>query len=254
VVLFQDRSRAESFGAVARQYDRARPSYPAALVERLLVEEPHTVLDVGCGTGIAGALLADRGCAVLGVEVDARMAALARAKGLEVEIARFEDWHPDGRRFDLVISAQAWHWIDPWAAAIRAAESLRAGGRLAVFWNFGNPPAELRALLSPIYASLGAGLESYSVLFGNRDDRAQTTLAGIADAGAFDRAETSTIPWTKRYDTAAWLAQLTTHSDHRALPPDRREALLGAVGEALDSLGGSFEMRFETLLVGARRL
>jgi SAM-dependent methyltransferase len=253
-VLFEDRSRAESFGAVAAQYDRVRPSYPPALVDALLVGGAQSVLDVGCGTGIAGALLVARGCAVLGVEVDARMAELARAKGLEVEVGRFEEWDPHERRFDLVTSAQAWHWIDPRAGAVRAAQALRSGGLLGVCWNFGDPPPHVRELLSPIYTRLGPGVENYSVLFGNRDARVQDTLDGLAAAGAYGPAETTRFAWSQRYDTAGWLAQLSTHSDHRALPAARRERLLDAVGGALDSVGGSFEMPYETVLVLARRI
>jgi SAM-dependent methyltransferase len=212
-MLFEDRSRAESFGAVAARYDRARPSYPPALLDALLADGAQSVLDVGCGTGIAAALLAARGCEVLGVEIDTRMAELARGKGLEVEVTRFEDWHPRGRRFDLVTSAQAWHWIDPRAGAARAAQALRPGGRLGVFWNFGDPPPHVRELLSPVYARLGPGVENYSVLFGNRDARVQDTLAGIADASAYGPAETARFTWSQRYDTAGWLEQLGTHSD-----------------------------------------
>ncbi len=252
-MLFEDRSRAESFGAVAAQYDRVRPSYPPALVDALLAGGAHSVLDVGCGTGIAAALLVARGCAVLGVEVDARMAELARVKGLEVELGRFEDWDPRGRLFDLVTSAQAWHWIDPRAGAVRAAQALRAGGCVAVFWNFGDPPPHVRELLSPVYTRLGPGVENYSVLFGNRDARVQDTLDGLAATGAYGPAETTRFAWSQRYDTVGWLAQLSTHSDHRALPAARRKRLLAAVGEALDSVGGSFELPYETVLVSARR-
>jgi SAM-dependent methyltransferase len=252
-VLYENRSRAESFGAVAEQYDRARPSYPAALVDAVLTGGARDVLDVGCGTGISARLLAARGCAVLGVEVDPRMAELARASSVEVEVARFEQWRAGGRRFDLVTSAQAWHWIEPAAGAVRVAEALRAGGRLAVFWNFGDPPPQTRELLGPIYARLEPEIEKYSVLLGNHDARAQAAMTGIMDSSAFGPVETSTFPWRERYDTTGWLEYLATHSDHQALPPARRRRLFDAVGEAIDSIGGSLVMPYETVLVMARR-
>jgi SAM-dependent methyltransferase len=251
-MLYEDRSRAESFGAVAAQYDRVRPSYPPALVDALLTDGARSVLDVGCGTGIAAALLAARGCEVLGVEVDARMAELARGKGLEVEVARFEDWRSRGRHFDLVVCAQAWHWIEPRAGAARAAQALRAGGRLGVFWNFGDPPPHVQEQLAPIYARLGPSAERRSTLFGNHDARVRDTLAGIVDSGAYDSAKTAQFAWSARYDTAGWLEQLSTHSDHQALPAAQRRSLLDAVGEAIDAIGGSFEMPYATVLVSSR--
>jgi hypothetical protein len=105
----------------------------------------------------------------------------------------------------------------------------------------------------PIYSRLEPGLEGYSVLLGNRDARAEAALAGIADTGEFGEAQTRTFPWARPYETAGWLEQVETHSDHRALPRERRERLLRAVGEAIDGLGGSFEMPYETVLVSAIR-
>src|SRR5690242_21958161 len=76
----QVREVAESFGAEAGRYDRARPSYPAALVERIVAASPgRRVLDVGCGTGIVARLFQAAGCEVLGVDPDARMAEIGRA-------------------------------------------------------------------------------------------------------------------------------------------------------------------------------
>jgi 2-polyprenyl-3-methyl-5-hydroxy-6-metoxy-1,4-benzoquinol methylase len=110
--LHLDRARAESFGSVAEQYDRYRPTYPDALIDDLAALQPAQVLDVGCGTGKAAVALARRGLSVLGVELDERMADVARGHGISVEVAAFETWDDAGRRFDLITCAGAWHWID----------------------------------------------------------------------------------------------------------------------------------------------
>jgi len=96
--LHTDRDRAQVFGGVAALYDATRPTYPSGLIDDLLAGAPDRVLDVGCGTGIVSVLLAQRGADVLGIEPDPRMAQVARGKGIEVEVARFERWESRGRR------------------------------------------------------------------------------------------------------------------------------------------------------------
>src|SRR3954452_16372868 len=104
--IHRQRQVAESFGADAERYDKARPRYPDAMIERIVEAGPGPrFLDVGTGTGIAARQLRAAGCHVLGIEVDDRMAARARAHGLDVEVAKFEDWDTGGRRFDAIVAA-----------------------------------------------------------------------------------------------------------------------------------------------------
>ena len=251
-MLHEDRHRAESFGSDAERYDRARPGYPDALVDELLAGSVAlSVLDVGCGTGIASRLFQARGCQVLGIEPDQRMARLARSNALNVEIASFEDWQPRARRFDLLVSGQAWHWIDPEVGAARAAAVLRSGGRLGLFWNFGVFPADVRGALAAVYTRLAPGLERYSVLLGNADRRLDATADALQQTGRFTAPQLRTWSWTRAYTTEQWLELLLTHSDHQTLPAARRDRLIDAVGQTLDQLGGAFEMIYETHLVSA---
>jgi SAM-dependent methyltransferase len=130
-----DRRRAESFGVAADEYDRHRPRYPRPLVAGLITRRGVQVLDVGAGTGIASAQLAQAGAHVLAVEPDQRMARVAATKGIRVEQATFEDWRPADREFDLVVFAQSFHWVDPRPALQKVAAILRPGGQLALLAN-----------------------------------------------------------------------------------------------------------------------
>jgi SAM-dependent methyltransferase len=151
------------------------------MVNRIVAASPGPdVLDVGCGTGIEARQFQAAGCRLLGVEPDARMADFARRSGVEVEVATFEAWDPAGRSFDTVVAGQAWHWVDPAAGAAKAAQVLRPGGRLAVFWNAFQPPPDLgeafaevyRRVLpdSPVFRRAMPGLEVYSALFATAAD------------------------------------------------------------------------------------
>ena len=242
-------SRAWSFGEDAEAYDRARPGYPEPLVDDLAGGGGIDVLDVGCGTGKLGRLLAERGCRVLGVEHDARMAEVARRHGLAVEVAAFESWDDCGRRFDLVASAQAWHWIDPTVGPARAAEVLRPGGRLAVVWNlYAHEPA-MRARLDEVYQRHMPG--TTSVVLGI--DTVDEGLAGVDETGAFGPQSARRDVWKQTYTSAEWLDQLPTHSDHRVMPADQRAALLDAIGAAIDANGGYITVTYTTLCITAVR-
>ena len=75
-----------------------------------------------------------------------------------MDVARFEDWDPDGRRFDAVVAGQTWHWIDPVAGAAKAAEVLRPGGRLALFWNVMDLPPEIARAFAEVYVRIAPDL------------------------------------------------------------------------------------------------
>jgi SAM-dependent methyltransferase len=253
-----------SFGSVAEDYDRARPSYPAALVDDVLALVPATpparVLEAGAGTGKATVLLAARGAAVIAVEPDPGMAAVARRNcapwpAVRVDEAEFERWDPEGDGFSLVVCAQAWHWLDPGARYVRARAALADGGALAVFWN--RPEWErcpLRAELDAAYREVRfAGSPGPMHPAATAAADLSTDWAHeIAEAGGFADPEVRAYRWSAAYSTAQYLDLISTHSDHIVLDEARRAALLGAVAAVLDRHGGGLELPYVTTLFTAR--
>ncbi|PZF83812.1 class I SAM-dependent methyltransferase [Jiangella anatolica] len=252
----RQRDVAESFGSDTRRYDRARPGYPAAMVERILAAAPGPdLLDVGIGTGIAARQFRAAGCHVLGVDPDERMVAAARRDGFAAEVARFEDWAPAGRTFDAVVSGQTWHWVDPVAGAAQAARVLRPGGLLALFWNVFDAAPEVAAAFAAVHRELTgplARLWSAPAI----DGYAQLAAAaadGVRTAGGFGEPAQWRYEWERPYTRDEWLDQLPTQGGYARLPDQEQATLLAGIGAAIDRLGGAFTMTYTTVVVVARR-
>jgi SAM-dependent methyltransferase len=253
--LHGDRRRASSFGDDPEEYDRVRPQYPVELVDALLAEHPRTVLDVGCGTGIASRLFMARGCDVLGLEPDGRMAAVARRSGVTVEESTIEEWHSNGRSFDLLTAGQAWHWVDPRKGAVKAAAVLRPGRRIGLFWNQARADASVRPALDSAYARHAPDLGWRSVLMGQRDVSLYEDIAeALRRTGEFERVSLQLFGHDVVYSTEEWVDLARTHSDHRTLPSVQLAALLAGSRTEIDRVGGSVPVHYETTLVtGTRR-
>jgi hypothetical protein len=144
------------------------------------------------------------------------------------------------------------------AGAAKAAAVLRPGGRLAVFWNAFDPPAELRQAFGAVYqrvvpdSPMAAGFWSRpaSVQYLAMCD---TAADGMRQAGAFDDPQTWRFDWSRPYTRAEWLDQVPTFGGFSLLPPDVRAELLAGIGAAVDAVGGAFTMDYATLVATAAR-
>ena len=245
--------RATSFGGVAELYDRRRPGDPARLFDDLLALAPgaRRALEAGCGTGRATVELARRGLEVVAVEPDPAMAALARraCAGLPVTVGagRFEDWDGPAEGFDVVVSAQAWHWVEHQAGMAVARRALAPGGLLAVWWNRnGRWEGELREALDEVYRRHAPELA--------RDFAETPPFRGGDRLDGFGPLEVRHYDWELEYDATAFVEFLLTHSDHILLEPARRAALAGAVEEAIQRVGGGrLVYPYRTFMLTARR-
>jgi SAM-dependent methyltransferase len=137
-------ARATSFGQVASDYDRWRPSYPAAAVDWLAPAAPARVADVGAGTGKLTELLVARGLEVEAVEPDQRMLTVLGRNNPTARLHQSDSSRipvPDASLHAILV-ADAWHWFDPEPTIGEIRRVLRPGGWLGLVWNVVAQPIE----------------------------------------------------------------------------------------------------------------
>lgn len=230
------------------------PARVVRLFDELLPNGACAVVDVGCGTGIVARLLIERGCSVIGVEPDPRMAQVATAHGLNVETSTFEDWDSQGRTYGVLTAGQSWHWVNPLRGAQKAASVLRSGGGFGVFWNGLRHDPAVSEGFERIYSRIAPHLLVDSVALGTTRPSGDPDEPAFEEVRAFTRLERRSYSWQRSYTTDTWLDELPTHSGHRTLSPEILARVLGEVGELIEGLGGKIVVEYTTAgLFGERR-
>lgn len=255
----QRREIAGTFDQVAELYDRYRPGYPDDLIDDLIrtcdLGPASRILEIGCGTGQATLPLARRGLSLLALEPGQHLAAVAARNlaGLPVtiETTRFEDWPARAAEFDLVFSANAFHWVWPEIGYPKAARALKENGWLALFRSEiprlgGDAGRAIELVYRRCAPELETTHDASEELIGKQS-------AEIAATGRFGRVETRRFPWSVVLTTRQYVGLLGTYSDHIRLAEDSRRCLFAGVAEAIDRHGGRVVKPYLSVLWLARK-
>ena len=198
-------------------------------------------LEIGCGTGKATRPLAERGYSILGVELGANLAEVARRKvadfpHVEIVTSSFEEWDPGRERFDAVVSFNAFHWLDP---DVRFAKFFRAESRRIT------RRVRLALLRSRRCRPRVAGASGRPR---RRARRRKAVLPSRRQAGSLGRFHRNghfvtvarkTYLWNLTYSAQGYVQLLATMSTHRTLPDDVREELFARIERRIRAAGGS---------------
>jgi SAM-dependent methyltransferase len=247
----------ETFNQSADVYDRIRPGYPDRLVEDVIslsgIPDQGRILEIGCATGKATEPFALRGYWMDCLDIGSDLAAVAAAKfrrldKVRVVVSSFEDWQPDGDRYDLVMAATSFHWVDPSVAYVKSAAVLKPSGALAEFLNKPVPEAEgFFSKVQDVYRSCAPSMFNAAPVL----KAAQQRHVGME---LFQEPIVRSYLWSARYSTEQYIELLSTYSDHISLPDAERTALFGGIaGLIRKEYGGQVLKRYRAVLTLRKR-
>jgi SAM-dependent methyltransferase len=255
-----------TFDTAAETYDRARPKYPEAIFDDLIkmtgLGAGSSLLEVGCGTGQATLSLAKRGFEIVCVELGDNLASLARRNlaaypNASVITASFEEWDPRGARFDMVFSAQAWHWLDPAVRYQKAADILKPGGRLAVLDVEHAFPKDTDPFfhdIQEVYDAIAEDGPAHEVWPPPLPEHVEDMRQEFEDNGLFKEFDSRRYVWDVMYAADEYIDLLNTFSDHIASKPEQLEYLYREVRELIGARpGGRVQRHWLAILNVARK-
>jgi ubiquinone/menaquinone biosynthesis C-methylase UbiE len=281
------------FDEVADEYDRTRPMYPDALVDRACevagLGSGDPVLEIGCGSGQLTRSLVARGLRVTAVEPGGNLIRLAGQNlagagqgsgsgsgpgSMEFVNARFEDAALPSGYFRAVFSASALHWVDPVVGWRKIADVLTADGTLALLSYFGvdeprsrdDQDAMLAAMARvapdvaagwPVYRDIDGTLEGVERRSGNVSEvwawLGSYDMAQDAAARLFCDVQVALVPKLVEQTASELNATFRTMSYYARLSPSQREALAQECEAIYARLGRPIRASVVTALVTARR-
>lgn len=261
-----NRTRRHSFNQVAGLYDSARPGYPEALFGDILayadLPPDARILEVGSGTGQATLPLARRGYAMDCLEPGADLAAIARHKlaaypAVTVICADFETCTLPAARYHLLVSATAFHWLQPEIRFRKSQELLKPRGTLALFWHRPvqtDASRQINDALQQIYKSVAPELARERQAPPHPDAVTTEYEDLIPGSGRFTDLAIHKHYVATAYSASAYVNLMRTWSDHLALEAPKATQLFHDIKKLIQTdFAGEILRETVALLYLARR-
>ena len=248
------------FDDAAQLYDEVRSRYPEEIVEYIIafaaLPAQGRVFEVGCGTGQMTLPFAQRGYTVIALDQGERLAALAAQHcqpypQVRVVPCAFAAWQDTSASYDLFLSAQAFHWIDPAYGFTRAAELLKAGGTIALVWTLDRSQGSaFWQATTPIYDTYNPQTSSGNLPLETKVD---LYCQALRTSRQFTGMHEVRKALTKRYSSEEYLKLLQTFSDHRAMPEPNKSRFFEAISQVIVQMGGEVIRDYEILVLLAKK-
>jgi SAM-dependent methyltransferase len=254
-----DESRKSTFDQASLDYDRYRPGYPEAAIADMLafssIAPDSRVLEIGYGTGKATVSVAKRGIRVDAVELGVNLAAVASNNCTEwprvsVTASDFESTSLPQGAYDLVFSAQAFHWINPKVRLSMTCKLLRSNGSLALLYIYTRPPTDgvLKALGEAAAKETGGEMKHSDPTVD-----IERWTDELSTSRLYRDLRVARHPWVQQYGPREYQGLFRTYSDYMSLDPATKERVEEVIQRTIEEYGGSAKREYECVLFHVKK-
>ncbi len=249
--------RGAVFDAAALDYDTFRPNYPVEVVRELVslsnLRSSSRLLEIGCGTGKATVQLASRGYMIECVDPGRNLVALAKRNckpwpNVSFKIGKFEDVPLDAFSYDLIYSAQAFHWVDPSIRLQKTARLLAQHGSFALLYNY--PGRHKDSALEELGVKIKKETHGKLKVWDYGGDVANWTRE-LKSCGLFKKVRLVKHRWTLEYDAESYAGLFRTYSDFLSLPKTVQKRVMKRIEEVINKNGGRVRRAYDCVLIHA---
>lgn len=239
--------RKYTFDKVAEEYDRIRPKYPTEVFKDIIeysnLKQDGNILEIGCGTGQATEGFVNLGYTnITAVELGEDLCKIAadkfkHYKNINILHSDFEGWKEEtGQKFDLAISATAFHWIQQDIGYKKTAELLNESGSIGFFWTHHVPG------IGEIFTEISEAYQKYAPhLDYNNSNQVEELIDGriksINTTGLFKDLVVKRYEWVDKYSSEDYIALFNTNSAHQVLDADIKDKLFNSIREIINKHG-----------------
>ncbi len=256
-----NREKGRTFEKISSLYDRARISYPKQLIDDIItysgISQNGKILDVGCGTGQATLLFAQRGYQVIGLDPGQEMVNIAKEKcssfpKVSFKVKTFEEVKFPEASFETIISGMAWHWIKPENQYEKVFRILKAKGTLALFWSYQQKEeSDFMKCTGKILDKYGGIDKGPAGSWGKQI--ADFTYDELSRSRLFTSVETREYEEDIEFSKQKYLDLVISYSYFQRLPQEKRRSLTEDLQELYKQYEEPFIIPYKYVMVLAKK-
>jgi SAM-dependent methyltransferase len=257
-------TRKNWYSHVAEAYNKFRPRYPQEIINGAIkvAQLPNNakIIELGCGPGNATLAFAELGFSMICLEPSLAACHLGRqncAKYPQVKIQQttFEEWELETGKFDAVLAATSFHWINPEFGNSKISQALQNNGALILLWNMTpQPEYEIYASFRKIYQKYAPSLDRYEDIE-TQKDIVQSLGQKAIDSGKFKDLVSEQVVCKVNYYIDDFLLLLSTYTVYLKLDIETRNCLFTELRKKIiNNYGGNIQIQYISAFQVAKKV